>query len=117
MVIVPPPWTSSNTVPSLVTAPSCAVPYRLPLLSMTRAASGLSPLVPLNEASVVIVPLPLANSNTVPSLEAPPPYVVPYRLPLPSMTRPAKGLAPSLPLNEASAVMVPLPGASSNTVP
>ena len=43
------------------------VPYRLPLLSMIRAASGFSPLVPLNEASVVIVLLPWASSKTVPS--------------------------------------------------
>ena len=35
--------------------------------------SGSAPLVPLNEASVVIVPLPLAISKTVPSPLAPPP--------------------------------------------
>ena len=46
-----------------------SVPYRLPLLSMISAASGSAPLVPLNEASVVIVPLPWASSNTVPSLD------------------------------------------------
>ena len=34
---------------------------------MIRPAFGLSPLVPLNEASVVIVPLPWASSKTVPS--------------------------------------------------
>ena len=48
------------------------VPYRLPLLSMIRAAAGCAPLVPLNEASVVIVPVPWASSNTVPSFAAPP---------------------------------------------
>ena len=44
------------------------VPYRLPLLSMTRPADGSVPLVPLNDARVVMVPLPLASSKTVPSL-------------------------------------------------
>ena len=34
---------------------------------MIRPAIGFAPLVPLNEASVVIVPLPLASSKTVPS--------------------------------------------------
>ena len=43
--------------------------------------------------------------------------VVPYRLPLPSMTRPAIGLAPLVPLNEASVVSAPLPWVNSNTVP
>ena len=37
---------------------------------------------------------PAATSNTVPSPEAPPPVVVPKRLPLLSSTRPASGLAP-----------------------
>ena len=48
------------------------VPYRLPLLSMISAANGLAPLAPLNEASAVSVPLPLASSKTVPSPAAPP---------------------------------------------
>ena len=43
----------------------CVVPKRLPLLSSTRPPTGLAPLVPLKEASVVMVPLP-ATSNTVP---------------------------------------------------
>ena len=47
------------------------VPYRLPLLSMITPPYGYSPLVPLNEASVVIVPLPWANSKTVPWLSWP----------------------------------------------
>ena len=117
VVIVPLPWASSKTVPSLEAPPSAVVPYRLPLLSMIRPASGFAPLVPLNDASVVIVPLPWASSKTVPSPEAPPAYVVPYRLPLLSMIRPAYGFAPLVPLNEASVVIVPLPWASSKTVP
>ena len=64
------------------------VPKRLPLLSSTRPACGLAPLVPLKEARVVMVPLPAAISNTVPSLVAPPLEVVPKRLPLLSSTRP-----------------------------
>ena len=78
---------------------------------------GPWPSVPLNEASVVIVPLPLASSKTVPSFEAPPADAVPYRLPLESMTRPAYGFAPSVPLNEASVVIVPVAVATSKTVP
>ena len=97
--------------------PADAVPYRLPLLSMIKVARGFSPLVALNDASAVIVPLPLASSNTVPSPRAPPADAVPYRLPLLSMIRPARGVAPLVPLNEASVVIVPLPWASSNTVP
>ena len=57
--------------------------------------TGLAPLVPLNEASVVSVPLPWASSKTVPSPEAPPADVVPYRLPLLSMIRAACGVTPS----------------------
>ena len=77
---------------------------------MISPATGCAPSVPLNEASVVIVPLPWASSKTVPSLEAPPATAVPYRLPLLSMIRPASGFAPLVPLNEASVVIVPLPG-------
>ena len=118
VVIVPLPWASSKTVPSSLAPPSSVVPYRLPLLSMIRPAYGSAPLVPLNEASVVIVPLPWASSKTVPSLRmAPPADVVPYRLPLLSMIRPAYGCSPLVPLNEASVVIVPLPWASSKTVP
>ena len=73
--------------------------------------------MPLNDASVVIVPLPLASSKTVPLAPALPAEVVPYRLPLLSMIKFAKGLSPLVPLNDASAVIVPLPLASSNTVP
>ena len=85
---------------------------------MISAGIGISPLVPLNEASVVIVPLPSASSKTVPqpigSLRL---SVVPYRLPLLSMIRRASGSAPSVPLNEARVVIVPLPLAISKTVP
>ena len=66
---------------------------------------------------MVIVPLPDATSNTVPSPDAPPPAVVPKRLPLLSSTSPATGAPPSVPLNEARVVIVLLPAAISNTVP
>ncbi len=117
VVIVWLPWASSKTVPLSWGPPLTVVPYRLPLLSMIRPAYGLAPLVPLNEASVVIVPLPWASSKTVPSFEAPPTDAVPYRLPLLSMIRPARGSAPTVWLKEASLVIVPLPWASSKTVP
>ena len=117
VVIVPVPWASSKTVPSFAAPPISVVPYRLPLASRISAASGCAPSVPLNEASAVILPLPLASSNTVPSLEAPPRTAVPYRLPLLSMTRAGLRLAPLVPLNEASVVIVPLPWASSKTSP
>ena len=61
---------------------------------------------------MVMVPLPAATSNTVPSPMAPPPQVVPKRLPLLSSTRPPMGLAPLVPLKEARVVMVPLPAAT-----
>ena len=70
--MVPLPDATSNTVPSLDAPPSSVVPKRLPLLSSTRPALGNSPLVPLNEARVVMVPLPGATSNTVPSPDVPP---------------------------------------------
>ena len=72
----------------------------------------------MNEASVVMVPLPWASSNTEPSPAAPPPCVIPYRLPLLSMTSPGRGATrPPGPLNGASVVIVLLPLPSSNTVP
>ena len=58
------------------------VPKRLPLLSTISADMGLYPLVPLNEARVVIVLLPSAISKTVPSWSAASIVVVPKRLPL-----------------------------------
>src|SRR5262249_8528293 len=79
-------------------------PYKLPVLSMITPAYGYAPLVPLNEASAVIAPLPLASSKTVPTWAGPPPSVVPYRLPLLSMITAAYGHAPLVPLNETSAV-------------
>src|SRR5262249_26238025 len=94
--------------------PSFVKPYRLPLPSMIRPPVGPTPSAPLNEASLVIVPLPLTSSKTVPSLDAPPVNVVSYRLPLLSMVR-LPGLLPSL--NEASVVIMRLPGAISKTVP
>ena len=57
---------------------------------MISPAYGFSPLAAVNEASVVIVPLPWASSNTVPSPErAVHQYAVPKRLPLLSMIRAA----------------------------
>ena len=70
--MVPLPAATSNTVPSPDAPPSAVVPKRLPLLSSTRPPSGSAPLVPLKEARVVMVPLPAATSNTVPSPDAPP---------------------------------------------
>ena len=143
------------------------VPKRLPLLSTIRLASGFDPLVPLNEASVVIVPLPWATSNTVPSsrgtsrrrcaeeiaaavhdqagrgctvgavergqrgdraaalghLEHRAVAVgASYRRCAVQVAaavhdQAGYGYAPLVPLNEASVVIVPLPWASSNTVP
>jgi len=72
VVIVLLPLASSKTVPSPSVPPLKVVPKRSPALSSIRPASGKAPLVPLNEASVVIVLLPLASSNTVPSLPVPP---------------------------------------------
>ena len=89
MVMVPLPAATSNTVPSPDGPPDAVVPKRLPLLSSTRPPAGSLPLVPLNEARVVMAPLPDATSNTVPSPDAPPSSVVPKRLPLLSSTRPA----------------------------
>ena len=44
------------------------VPYKLPLLSIISPDCERSPGAALKEASVVIVPLPLASSKTVPPL-------------------------------------------------
>ena len=93
------------------------VPYRLPLLSMIRVARGFNPLVPLNEASVVIVPLPLASSNTVPSPRGASRRRCAVQVAAAVHDQAARGVAPLVPLNEASVVIVPLPWASSNTVP
>ena len=57
-----------------------------------------SPLGPSNDARVVMVRLPLASSKTEPVSSAPPDSVVPYRLPLLSMIRPACGIAPLAPV-------------------
>ena len=66
--------------------------------------------MPLNDARVVIVPLPLASSKTVPSPLAPPSYgcAVQIAAAVHDQARPT-GIAPSVPLNEASVVIVPLP--------
>src|SRR5262249_4977125 len=78
-----------------------------------------APSATLNVAKVMTGPLPAASSNTVP---APTPLsprykVVPKRSPARSITRPESGLAPLVPVKLARGVMMPLPAASSNTVP
>src|ERR1700693_2288250 len=69
---------------------------------MIRREEGFAPLLLLNEASVVILPLPWASSKTVPSPKAPPSCAVPYTLPLLSMMREANGYAPFGAENSAS---------------
>ena len=117
VVIVPVALATSKIVPLAPAPPADVVPYRLPLMSMIRVPSGFNPLVPLNDASAVIVPVALATSNTVPSPRAPPADAAPYRLPLLSMIRLARGVAPLVPLNEASVVIVPLALAATRTPP
>src|SRR5262249_6356171 len=81
-------------------------PKRFPLLSRTRPRE-LEPLVaPSKLARVVMVPLPLFTSNTVPKSNGPPYPVVPKRLPLLSSTGPPTGQYPLLPSNEASVIRV-----------
>lgn len=50
---------------------------------------------------------PAVNTQTVPSLAAPPDVVVPYRLPWASKVTPPVGSAPLPPLNEAMVVSPP----------
>ena len=65
---------------------------------------------------MLIVPLPLASSHTVPKLRTPW-STVPNRLPWASRVTGPKGKAPLAELKEARAWIVPLPLASSHTVP
>ena len=60
---------------------------------------------------------PFANSNAVPYPLVPPLDVVPYRIPLPSMTNPAVGPFPLLPLNDLRVVTVLLSLAISKMLP
>ena len=53
---------------------------------MSSPPIGVVPVVPEKDARVVMMPLPLASSNTVPS--PPKPLAESYRLPLLSMIRP-----------------------------
>jgi hypothetical protein len=117
VVMAPPLADTLKTVPLLDAPPSGAVPKRLPLLSSSALPYGSNPLEPLKEPRVVMVWLPAASLNTVPSLNVPPKTVVPKRLPLLSSYRVLFGLAPLLVLKEARVVMVLLPEATSNTVP
>src|SRR5438876_332533 len=67
---------------------------------------------------LVIVPPPAATLKTVPKPDAPPPLVVPKRLPLLSAIRPPTGKAPLVSsLHAARVVIVPLPAALLNAVP
>ena len=114
VVMVPLPCTISKTVPSPDAPPAAmVVPKRLPLLSSTRPLLGSSPFVPLNEASVVMVPLPvddLEHRAVIP--DAPPVDGGAEEIAAAVLDQAGVGLAPFVPLNEASVVMVPLPGRS-----
>src|SRR5262249_54776706 len=103
----------------LLTPPFWVVPYKFPAASEIRPTQGLAPFMPLNVARVLNVWLAsLATLNTVPELLAPPPFVVPYRLPAASEIRPPDGAAPFVILNDARVLSVWLASlATSNTVP
>ena len=105
---------SSKTVPPFEAPPRSVVPYRLPLLSMIRASSGTAPSVPLNETSVVIVPLPWASSNTVPSSEAASQCRCAVEIAAAVHDQAGIRLSPSVPLNEASVVIVAAVGQLEN---
>ena len=66
----------------------------------------MAPLAPLNEARVVMVPLPAASSKTVPRLLAPPPARRAVEVALRVEDQAADRMAPLAPLNEARVVMV-----------
>ena len=69
MVIVPlPGQLEHRAVAGVAAIVGCAV--EIAAAVHDRPAYGYAPLVPLNEASVVIVPLPWATSKTVPSLRS-----------------------------------------------
>src|SRR6266702_3077863 len=95
---------TSNTTPIFPAPPNRVVPYRFPALSRSNAASGNSPSPRVNRCRSVSVYLPPAagvSSNTDPTVVTPSPFAqVPYRLPLPSMTRPLYGFASTAPVNE-----------------
>jgi len=72
VVIVVVPWGISKRVRHCWRRRHSLFRRNLPLVSRTSAAWGFVPLVPLNDATVVIELLPLAISKIVPSLLAPP---------------------------------------------
>src|SRR5690348_1511037 len=78
---------------------------------------GLAPLLPLNEARVRTVVVPLGIQKTVPSPEAPPPDVVPYRFPRASSVTDASGCAPLSPLNDASRSRETIAAGIANPIP
>ena len=91
VVMVPLPATTSNTVPPPPGPAAMVVPKRSPLLSSTSPPWGATPLMPLKEANVVMMPLPTTTSNTVPPPPEPPAAVVPKRSPLLSSIKPPWG--------------------------
>src|SRR5262245_18860375 len=70
---------------------------------------------PPKEARGVNSWVPAAILNTVPRFDAPPNCVVPKRLPLPSITRPATGLAPLAPSKETRSVGVRMAGVTRSS--
>src|SRR5690349_16096693 len=64
-----------------------------------------------------MVEVPRGISNTVPTPDDPPRPVAPKILPLPSMTRLPKGLAPLSPSKDATVVIAPVDFGISNMVP
>src|SRR5438128_758689 len=89
----------------------------LPTLSRTTPQYGLEPLVALKEASVVMPEPPATSSKTVPLPLAPPPQVVPNRLPATSRVNPPNDWLPMLELNDANTVIAVVPCATSKITP
>ena len=86
----------SKTVPSLLVPPlfGCAIEVSGAPSKTQKLDTGVAPFVPLNVATVLSVFVPAATLKTVPSLLAPPPLVVPKRLPAASEVRSPTGDAP-----------------------
>src|SRR5437867_685649 len=85
-----------NTVPLPELPPALEVPYKT-LFDKINLAYGAPPSLLVSvKLWRVIKPVPsVLTANTVPALELPPKYVVPYKV-LPDKTNPARGKAPSL---------------------
>src|SRR5271157_1630426 len=112
----------SMTVPS-VALPSLkvTVPDGVPVVDFTVAVKvTMTPKVAgfSDETIVVVVGATSVSLNTVPTPEAPPSEVVPYRLPCESRTKPALEYAPSPPVPVKQYSTVSLPVVSTvNAVP